>query len=95
MNHNELIAALRATDGLRDVGSDDHPDFHFRSRPFLHFHEHPDGTYADVLLGTGGFVRVWVSTPTSARSCWPVCRNTSCGSGVPASPVGGSTGRAN
>jgi hypothetical protein len=58
-----LVAALRALDGLRDVGSM-HPNFQFRSRPFLHFHHDERGTYADVRFGTGDFEPVRASTPT-------------------------------
>ena len=71
MSHVELVAALRATDGLRDVtgGSDDRPNFHLRHKPFLHFHTDPvsGGTYADVKLGGGpsaDFEPVWASTPS-------------------------------
>jgi hypothetical protein len=70
MTHAQLVAALRATDGLRDVtgGSDDRPNFHLRHKPFLHFHRDPDGggIYADVKLGGGpsaDFEPVWASTP--------------------------------
>ncbi len=45
--HEDLVAALRAIDGLRDKGKV-HPTFHFRSRPFLHFHRGERGLYADV-----------------------------------------------
>ena len=62
MSHEELVDALRAIDGLDDLGQGA-PNFAFRSRPFLHFHEHPDGIYADVRLGGGDFQPVWVSTP--------------------------------
>jgi hypothetical protein len=62
MNNEDLVEALRAIDGLDDLGQDP-PNFHFRSRPFLHFHDHPDGIYADVRLGRGDFEPVWVSIP--------------------------------
>jgi hypothetical protein len=62
MSHEELVDALRAIDGLTDLGQGP-PNFHFRSRPFLHFHDHPDGIYADVRLGRGDFQPVWASTP--------------------------------
>jgi hypothetical protein len=58
----DLIAALRQIDGLRDVGSTQNPNFHFRSSPFLHFHHSAEGTYADVRFGTGDFEPVWAST---------------------------------
>jgi hypothetical protein len=62
MTHEELVDALRAVDGLIDVGRDP-PNFHFRSRPFLHFHLHDEGMYADVRFGNGDFEPVWASTP--------------------------------
>jgi hypothetical protein len=62
MTHEGLVAALRGIDGLRDVGTV-HPNFRFRSRPFLHFHHNERGTYADVRFGSGDFEPVWVSTP--------------------------------
>jgi hypothetical protein len=62
MSHEDLVDALRAIDGLTDLGQGS-PNFHFRSRPFLHFHDHPDGTYADVRLGRGDFQPVWANTP--------------------------------
>ena len=62
MTHEQLLDALRAVDGLIDVGHDP-PTFHFRSRPFLHFHTHDDGMYADVRFGNGDFEPVWASTP--------------------------------
>jgi hypothetical protein len=62
MSHDDLVAALRSIDGLKDVGKS-LPNFQFRSRPFLHFHSGPDGTYADVRFGSGDFEPVWASTP--------------------------------
>ena len=62
MSQHELVAALRGIEGVIDVGTDP-PNFQFRSRPFLHFHSHPDGMYAHVRFGTGGFEPVWCSTP--------------------------------
>ncbi len=60
--HDDLVAALRAIEGLRDVGNY-HPNFHFRSQPFLHFHVGQNGTYADVRLGTSDFREFPASTP--------------------------------
>ena len=37
MTFDELVASLRQIDGQRDKGKHP-PDFHFRSKPFLHFH---------------------------------------------------------
>ena len=62
LSFEELVRALQEVDGLRDVGTSN-PNFHFRSRPFLHFHEGPQGTYADVRFGTGDFEPVRASTP--------------------------------
>jgi hypothetical protein len=62
MTHDQLLDTLRAVDGLIDVGHDP-PNFHFRSRPFLHFHVHDGATYADVRFGNGDFEPVWASTP--------------------------------
>ena len=61
MSHDELVEGLRAIEGLRDVGKT-HPVFHYRSKPFLHFHDSPEGRYADVRLGSGDFEPVWAST---------------------------------
>jgi len=62
MTHEPLLDALRSVDGLIDVGRDP-PNFHFRARPFLHFHIHDEGMYADVRFGNGDFEPVWASTP--------------------------------
>lgn len=70
MSHGQLIDALRDIDELVDVtgGGNDRPNFHFRHKPFLHFHTDPHGggLYADVKLGGGpsaDFEPVWASTP--------------------------------
>ena len=64
MTHEQLVEALRAIDGLVDVGIDP-PNFHFRSQPFLHFHRSDDGgTYADVRFGGGDFEPAWASDPS-------------------------------
>ncbi|MGH9046105.1 MAG: hypothetical protein ACRDVW_02200 [Acidimicrobiales bacterium] len=49
-------------------GRGDHPNFHLRQKPFLHFHLDLDGggMYADVRLKggtTADFEPVWASTP--------------------------------
>jgi hypothetical protein len=62
VTHDDLVAALRAIDDVVDVGRDP-PNFHFRSRPFLHFHRDDDGIYADVRFGGGDFEPVRASTP--------------------------------
>lgn len=61
MTHEQLVAALRAVNGLVDVGHAP-PNFHFRSQPFLHFHTHAEGMYANVRFGSGDFEPVWVAT---------------------------------
>lgn len=61
MTHEDLVRALRGIDGLVDVGRNP-PNFHFRARPFLHFHHASEGTYADVRFGSGDFEPVWAST---------------------------------
>jgi hypothetical protein len=63
MSHDDLVQALRAIDGLRDVGRSQ-PNLHFRSQPFLHFHIDSRGIFADVRLGTGGFEPVPCATST-------------------------------
>jgi hypothetical protein len=73
MSHEDLVEALRTIDGLQDVGNL-HPNFQFRSRPFLHFHVDERGIYADVRFGNGDFEPVWAATPAQraellARVC--------------------------
>jgi len=58
---DELVASLRQIDGQRDKGKHP-PNSHFRSKPFLHFHNGPHRTYADVRFG-GDFEPVTASTP--------------------------------
>lgn len=74
MTHAELIEALRAIDGIVDVGHDP-PNFHFRSRPFLHFHTGDGGTYADVRLGSGDFEPVPASTPQERLALFALVRD--------------------
>ena len=50
MTFDDLVAALRELDSLRDKGKR-HPNFHYKSRPFLHFHSGDDGVWADVRFG--------------------------------------------
>lgn len=66
-SQDDLVAALRAVEGLTDIGNE-RPNFHFRSRPFLHFHENPEGTFADVRFGSGDFEPVWASTPAERQA---------------------------
>jgi len=61
LSYEDLVEALRRLPGLQDVGRQ-HPNFHFRSRPFLHFHGGEDGLFADVRFGAGDFEPVWAST---------------------------------
>lgn len=60
MTHEELVDALRAVTGLVAV-SNDPPNFHFRGRPFLHFHRDEAGSYADVRFDRD-FEPAWAST---------------------------------
>jgi hypothetical protein len=54
-----LLARVRALPGLveRTPGC-----FYRGSKAFLHFHEDPSGTHADVKLAADGFTRVRVET---------------------------------
>jgi hypothetical protein len=61
----ELAASLRQINGQRDKGKHP-PNFHYRSKPFLHFHNGPDRTYADVRFG-GDFEPVTASTPKQRK----------------------------
>lgn len=75
MTHEQLVDALRAVDGLVDVGRDP-PNFHFRSRPFLHFHTLDEGTYADVKFGSGDFESIWITTALERASLFArVCEH--------------------
>jgi hypothetical protein len=60
MSFDELVTALGQIEGLRDIGKR-YPNFHFKSRPFLHFHGGPDGPCADVKFGTE-FERLSIAT---------------------------------
>jgi len=76
MSHEDLVEALRAIDGLRDVGKS-HPNFHFRSRPFLHLHvddraSTPTCGSAPATSNVSG-----PRPPTSGQSCWRWCTTTS------------------
>lgn len=55
-----LLAALRAYSALSEVRP---TVFHLRGRDFIHFHEEPDGIFADVRLSKGQ-VRMPVATPS-------------------------------
>jgi hypothetical protein len=61
MTFDELVASLRQIDGQRDKGKHP-PNFRFRSKPFPHFHNGPDRTYAGVRFG-GDLEPVTASTP--------------------------------
>ena len=61
MTFDELAASLRQIDGQRDKGK--HPTgLPLHSKPFLHFHNGPGRTCADVRFG-GDFEPVTASTP--------------------------------
>ena len=66
MTHDDLVAALRAIEGLRDKGKA-HPHFYLRSRPFLHFHGDDAGRYADVRFGDD-WEPVPAATPAQRRA---------------------------
>ena len=68
VNHPQLVAALRDIHALSDVGSEHNPNFHFRGRPFLHFHTSDHGTVADVRFGLGDFEEVDASTPAQREA---------------------------
>jgi hypothetical protein len=61
MTSGGLVASLRQIDGQRGKGKHP-PDFHFRSKPFLHFRNGPGRTHAGVRSG-GDFEPVTASTP--------------------------------
>jgi hypothetical protein len=68
MTSGELVASLRQIDGQRDKGKHP-PNFHFRWKPFLHFHNGPDRTYADVgSAGTSS--RSPHQRRSNERFCW-------------------------
>lgn len=68
MTFDELVEALEGIDGLRNTGKV-HPNFRFRSKPFLHFHSGDDGTYADVRFDPDAdFEPVPASTPEERRA---------------------------
>ena len=54
-----LLDVLRAHPALREARP---AAFHLNGRNFVHFHEEPEGVFADVLL-TNGRVRMPVSSP--------------------------------
>ena len=60
----DLLAALREVPGLQEKKRG---VFYRRSKAFLHFHEDPTGTYADVRL-SDDFERLRVTTRAEQRS---------------------------
>jgi hypothetical protein len=68
MTSGELVASLRQIDGQRDKGKHP-PDFHFRSKPFPHFHNGPGRTYANVRFG-GNSSRSPHQRRSNERFCW-------------------------
>ena len=60
-----LLMRLRALDGLseRKRGI-----FYLRSKAFLHFHEDPDGLFADIRLTQGDFERFRVEGPAEQEN---------------------------
>lgn len=66
LTHEDLVEALRRVNGLRDIGKM-FPNFHFKSKAFLHFHLGADRSYADVRLGER--FETWpVTTPAQRRA---------------------------
>lgn len=55
----DVLAALRAHAGLREKSRG---TFYRKSSAFLHFHEDPEGLFADVKLAGADFTRFRVST---------------------------------
>ena len=53
-----LLSFLRSYDGLNEVRG---ATFHLNGRDFIHFHDDPDGLWADVRLSKGR-IRMPVST---------------------------------
>ena len=62
-----LLALLRSRADLveRTPGC-----FYRRSQAFLHFHEDPEGLFADVKLGGKGFTRMGVSNAVEQDLIW-------------------------
>ncbi len=67
LSHDELLECLKAIDGL-EVGRGAQISFVFRSKPFLHFHDHDGLIHADVKFGSGDFEAVPASTPAERRA---------------------------
>lgn len=60
-----MLSDLRTLDGLIEKKPG---VFYRRGKAFLHFHEDPDGLFADVrLAGDGDFERFRVSTATERK----------------------------
>jgi hypothetical protein len=57
-NHDELLSALRAVEGIKEVS---HGRFYRRSNAFLHFHGGDAERWADVRVGDD-WQRVRVAT---------------------------------
>ena len=68
-----LLAELRAH---RALGEGRPGTFTHRSRPFLHFHYHPDGRIvADVKISGSGITRFDVSEPTGQEDLLAAVRD--------------------
>jgi hypothetical protein len=68
MTFDELAASLHQIEGQRDKAKHP-PDSHFRSKPFLHFHNGPGRTSADVRFG-GTSSRSPDQRRSNERFCW-------------------------
>jgi hypothetical protein len=66
----EVLSELRRVDGLTEKSRG---VFYRGSRAFLHFHEDPSGTYADVRVDTE-FERLRVTTKAERRRLLSVVR---------------------
>jgi hypothetical protein len=55
-----VLGALRALPGLRETTRG---VFYRRSKAFLHFHEDPEGLFADIRGDTGAWERIDVTGP--------------------------------
>ena len=64
-SHEDLLNELHLIEELVDVG---HNNFHFKGKPFLHFHQNEEGIYADVKLGGHDFEPIWAESSHEKRS---------------------------
>lgn len=73
LGFEDFVDALRRVEGLRDRGKN-FPNFHYKSKPFLHFHDGPNGPFADVRFGDE--FEPWpLATPTDRRALLQAVRD--------------------